>query len=268
MSEAWTKLFHSITNSTIWGEDSDTRVVWVTMLAMADRNGYVGASLTGLAREAVVPLESAERALAKFLAPDPYSRSQEHEGRRIAVADRGWVILNYGRFRDMRDEEARREYERKRKREQRRPKGMSRNVPDVPECPTMSAQAEAEAVTDTEPNHPALPTTLSDDEAFEMAWKLYPKRPNNSKAAALRAWQARRAKNVPVPVLVDGVRRYAAYVASQGVEPRFVKMASTFFGPDEHYLTDFTVPSQLPGLSAQERRSVAAGEQFLGEVAE
>jgi hypothetical protein len=161
MSETFTKLFGSITDSTIWAEDHATRLVWITMLAMADRHGYVGASVPGLAHRARVTTEEADAALAKFLAPDPYSRSQEHEGRRIEVADRGWALLNYERFRDMRDEEARKEYERHRKREQRAatrasvtvtPGVTADDVPDspgqsrnVPGCLPVSAQAEAEA---------------------------------------------------------------------------------------------------------------------------
>jgi len=156
VTETFTKLFSSITRSSLWDEDDRTRIVWITMLAMADRRGYVGASVTGLAHEARVPVEAVERALAKFLAPDPHSRSPEFEGRRIEVADRGWTLLNYDRFRDMRDEDARREYERERKRAQRR--GGSPPVPDVPDCPghvpdvplrpAMSAHSEAEAEAD------------------------------------------------------------------------------------------------------------------------
>lgn len=156
MSETYTKLFESITRSSIWLEDDQTLRVWVTMLALADRNGYVGASVGGLAAQARVSKEKTEEALAKFLAPDPDSRSKEFEGRRIEVADRGWHILNYERFRDMRDEEARKEYERNRKKEQRAAtKEKSRTVQA---CPAMSpavttrheksAQAEAEAEAD------------------------------------------------------------------------------------------------------------------------
>jgi hypothetical protein len=108
MNESFTKLFSTITSSTIWAEDSDTRIVWVTMLAMANKDGYVGASVPGLAHAARVSVEAAQAALDKFLAPDKYSRSQEHEGRRIAEADRGWVLLNYSKFRDLRNKENKR----------------------------------------------------------------------------------------------------------------------------------------------------------------
>lgn len=104
MAENFTKLFSSITASTVWLEDSDTRIVWVTMLAMADQDGYVGASIPGLASIARVPVEKVLAALEKFKAPDSYSRSKEHEGRRIEEVDRGWVLLNHRTFREHRNE--------------------------------------------------------------------------------------------------------------------------------------------------------------------
>ena len=204
MSETFTKLFGSITDSTIWLEDSDTRIVWVTMLAMSDRFGYVGASLPGLAARAHVPLEKAEAALAKFMAPDPYSRSKDFEGRRIEEADRGWNILNYERFRDMRDEEARKEYERVRKREQRH--RVSRNVPDksvlsllVPESPAVSAQADADTEADPEIKQPPRAAGFSPD--FLAFWQLYPKRRN--KGDAWKAW--RTAKNLKLDDLLNAL---------------------------------------------------------------
>jgi hypothetical protein len=160
MSETYTKLFGSITRSSVWLEDDQTLRVWVTMLALADRHGYVGASLGGLAAIARVDRRKTAEAIDKFLSPDPDSRSRDHEGRRIEVADRGWLVLNYDRFRDLRDEEAHREFERNRKREARKRNNINSGRPDmsqmshdVPKCPTMSqevAQAEAEAEAEAE----------------------------------------------------------------------------------------------------------------------
>lgn len=57
-------------------------------------------------------MEECEKALAKFLAPDPYSRSPEHEGRRIEPVDGGWQILNHDKYREKLSVEDRREYKR------------------------------------------------------------------------------------------------------------------------------------------------------------
>lgn len=106
MSVTFTKLFSSITESTVWCEPDRTRLCWICMLAMADRHGRVFASVPGLANRARVPVEDARKAIETFLAPDADSRTPEHEGRRIEVMDGGWRLLNHAKYRDIRDEEA------------------------------------------------------------------------------------------------------------------------------------------------------------------
>lgn len=112
MSQSFTKLFSSITESTVWGENHATRIVWITMLAMADRKGRVEASIPGLANRARVTLEECEHALERFMAPDKYSRTPDNDGRRIERIDGGWALLNYAKYREMRDHDARLEYQR------------------------------------------------------------------------------------------------------------------------------------------------------------
>lgn len=97
----YTKLFNSIITSTIWTEDDKTRLVWITMLALADKNGEVQASVPGLARLSAVSLEATEAALAKFLSPDKHSRTKDDEGRRIEAIDGGWHLLNHAKYRAM-----------------------------------------------------------------------------------------------------------------------------------------------------------------------
>jgi hypothetical protein len=96
----YTKLFGSILGSTIWREDPATKVVWVTMMAMADQDGIVEASIPGLASMANVTVEQTETAIRKFLAPDKYSRTPDHDGRRIEEIDGGWRLLNYEKYRE------------------------------------------------------------------------------------------------------------------------------------------------------------------------
>jgi hypothetical protein len=115
----YTKLFSSLIHSTIWDEADHVRIVWVTMLALADRDGLVEASVPGLAKAARVALEACEEALAKLHAPDPYSRSPEHEGRRIETVRGGWRILNHGAYTYRLSAEDRREKTRERVRRHR-----------------------------------------------------------------------------------------------------------------------------------------------------
>lgn len=108
----YTKLFGSILDSTVWQEALEVKVVWITLLAMSDKNGEVDASVPGLAYRAGVTLAQCEEALKKFSSPDPHSRTKENEGRRIREKDGGWVLLNHGKYRAMLSKEDRREYQR------------------------------------------------------------------------------------------------------------------------------------------------------------
>lgn len=104
----FTKLWSMIVNSTIWRDEMHVKVVWVTMLAMADRDGYVTSSLPGLADVARVPLDQTIDALQRLSSPDPYSRTKDHEGRRIEEVEGGWHILNYLKYRNLKSQEERR----------------------------------------------------------------------------------------------------------------------------------------------------------------
>lgn len=110
----YTKLFGSIVASTIWDEDDKTRIVWITMLAMANRHGEVESSIPGLAKFSKVSIEAVEQALEKFKRPDPYSRTKDHDGRRIEDMDGGWFLLNHPKYREKASADEVREQTRKR----------------------------------------------------------------------------------------------------------------------------------------------------------
>ena len=104
----FTKLVPEIIQSSIWNESSDVRVVWITMLATKDANGYVRGDAKTIARLANVPLQAAEEALKRFQEPDPSSHTPDNEGRRIEASPGGWIVLNHDKYRqrDHREEHA------------------------------------------------------------------------------------------------------------------------------------------------------------------
>ena len=152
---AYTKLFNSIITSTIWMEDDRTRIVWITMLACADKNGEVQASIPGLARIAGVPIDDCRAAISKFLSPDLDSRTKDDQGRRIEEMQGGWSLLNFRKYREMASKEESQAKESDRKARYR--EGLRRNakaecpaiVPIVP-CVSTVYQHIAEAEADTE----------------------------------------------------------------------------------------------------------------------
>jgi hypothetical protein len=55
-----------------------------------------------------VSLDQCVEALERLAAPDKWSRTQDFGGRRIEDVDGGWTLLNYQKYRDLRDYEERR----------------------------------------------------------------------------------------------------------------------------------------------------------------
>lgn len=96
----YTKLFSDIVDSSIWYESSETCKVWITLLALADSDGFVRGSDGWLAAKSRVSLGKVVLALNKFQQPDISSRTPDNDGRRIKVVEHGWMILNYPLFRD------------------------------------------------------------------------------------------------------------------------------------------------------------------------
>jgi hypothetical protein len=119
VGDTYTKLFRSILQSTIWKESKETKLVWVTMLALCDEDGEVHASVPGLATSAGVTIDECVEALRVLSSPDPWSRSKNDEGRRIRETPGGWILINYHAHRQRMSIEERRERARERKQRQR-----------------------------------------------------------------------------------------------------------------------------------------------------
>jgi len=96
----YTPLFSEIVSSSIWNEDNATRIVWITLMAMAEADGTVYGSVAGLAPIARVTIQECEKAIIKLSSPDKHSRSKNDEGRRIRIVDGGWQIINLKKYRD------------------------------------------------------------------------------------------------------------------------------------------------------------------------
>ena len=102
----------------------------------------------------------------------------------------------------------------------------------------LGASAEADT--------PKVKSSTDYSPAFEEAWKAYPKRSGgNNKLSAFKAWNARIKQGVKPETMLEGVKRYAAFMASEGkIGTSFVKQAATFFGPDKHFDEPWLVETQ------------------------
>jgi hypothetical protein len=118
ITPAFTKLQRAILTSSIWLQNAETRLVWITILALCDRDGIARCSPMGLAHQARVDPSACESAIEILLAPDPDSRDLG-DGRRIERVPGGFFVINYKRTLGEGAREQRREYNREKKRESR-----------------------------------------------------------------------------------------------------------------------------------------------------
>jgi hypothetical protein len=70
------------------------------MLATCNAEGIVEGAIPGFASLARVSILEMQEAVQILSSPDEFSRTPEHEGRRIEVIQGGWRILNYERYRN------------------------------------------------------------------------------------------------------------------------------------------------------------------------
>lgn len=150
----YAKLFSSIIHSSIWCEDSDTSKLWITILAMKDKDGFVDATIPGLAKAANISVEKCKEAIIKFESPDEFSRNQELEGRRLISVDGGWIVVNheYYKYLMSSDEQRERWAAEKRKQRLKNKQQKSEDFPDmsddVQDKSSMSAHTDTDTDTD------------------------------------------------------------------------------------------------------------------------
>ena len=190
------KLHAAILDSSIWLEPTHVRIVWITLLAMADAAGCVQASPRGLAHRANVTPEECADAIARFLGPDADSRDGT-DGRRIEAVRGGWRLLNYLDFRNKREAEDRREYQAQWWRDKKGRKTAADSTPldTTRHASTDSTQAEAEAEAEAE-KRPRLRAAARPADVADAVWQDF---------AALR----RQRRATVTSTVLDGIRREA-----------------------------------------------------------
>lgn len=224
MSGMYVKLFSDILDSSLWHEPHATRIVWVTMLVMADEEGLVRVSLPGLAARARVTLEEADAALRKFESPDPYSRTSTNEGRRVTCVDGGYQINNYLMYREIQTQRQRREYMRTymanyRKQEKANSK---HHVSSGKQTETPVSKVSRQADTDTEAETREISCSPKSGDRFGEWYRFYPKKV--AKGSAEKAWRKltpdQKAKAMEVAPLFAN--------ATKGAQPQFIPYPASF----------------------------------------
>lgn len=109
-------------------------VTFQQMLVLCDSEGVVDMTREVIARRTTIPLEIISKGIAVLEQPDPDSRGEAEEGRRIVrLADNrdwGWQIVNHAHYRAIRSNDERREYMRNYQR-RRRSKAVNHELTPV-----------------------------------------------------------------------------------------------------------------------------------------
>lgn len=207
--------------------------VWTWILGNKDRLGVIDASYTTIADATGIDVEKVREVITLFCSPDPESRSQLMEGRRLVpLPDRGfgWRLVNhdlyrerarkqlYGEDRTASGQDAQRKAAARSTRQSSGSPDASRGVP---RCPAKSrgvplsdaeteseteSEAETESDTDTSPNSDSSVGGISSRKARRApaGWKRLPVdyRPSNE----LRAWAAAKAPGVDFDAELEAIR--------------------------------------------------------------
>lgn len=262
----YAKVFDSLLTSSLWVKDHHVLRIWIAMLARCDANGVVEGSIPGFASLCRVTDKEMEDALDILTGPDPYSRTPDHEGRRLEVIPGGWKILNYKAYRAKGQEKEGSKAPFMRTLRERRKEGNALPV-EVTRYPTATANAvQEENVRRIEgpkappsPAAPAAPTRRvkrlkttdlkpGSVDAFQAAWEAIPK--------TVTRWNQGQRRDLEEPVakgsraqaerrfqeLVDqGIARprtlYVAFWAylNEGDGPKrgYIQHMASFFGPEK-----------------------------------
>lgn len=150
----YAKLFTSIYQGTLRG-NSHGLLVFTNLLAHADMAGRVDIHPRAIAEEVGLTVDEVKATLLVLESPDDESRSPEEQGRRIVRLDEhrawGWLIVNYVKYRSIRNEDDRREQNRRSQAAWRaKQKDKIQSVSEVSSVshdkpPSAHTEAEAEA---------------------------------------------------------------------------------------------------------------------------
>jgi hypothetical protein len=89
-------------------------VTFQQLIVLANKHGEVDMTADAISRRTTIPLNIITLGLEELQKPDPDSRTEGEEGRRIVRLDKhrtwGWRLVNYAKYCKIRSEEDRREY--------------------------------------------------------------------------------------------------------------------------------------------------------------
>lgn len=226
-------------DSSINDTDPITRLVFIGMIVLSDRQGRLDLTVESLSRRLNLDLDATRHALTVLSSPDLSSRTPEHDGRRIVPLEPGrswgWLVVNKEQYRKSDgDDDAIRADARDRKRRQRE---RESNSSFTEEGSTSKEKKHTPCVTVTQASREV---TRKCDAIFSRCWSLVPRKEGRKEARKHFDAEVRRLLPVTgtaaeVDAALDrleadlsgAIANYAR--STKNTEPRFVKQGCTLF---------------------------------------
>jgi hypothetical protein len=269
---SWGKLYERTFTGSLYRAGPMLISVWCYAIAhMRPPSGRVELNPAVLGDCLGASVADVSAALAQLCAPDPVSRSESENGRRlIQVGQFEYVAVNFLKYRDGRNQEDRREQNRAaQQRWREKQKGKNDVMADAglqltdKHSKPKSAQAEAEAEADNPPNPPrksadngssASRASRSGVGLFNSFWQAYPRKV--SKGRAEKVFARINPNEQLVARIIAGIER--AKTSAQWCKDggRFIPHAATWLN-DKGWEdgNEQEQPNDLLSLSPLERQS-------------
>lgn len=145
-------------------ESIPVRYTFIMLLAVADQEGCVIGTDVALARRLNIPFDEFRHCVEQLGKPDPDSNSKELDGVRLVKSDgeRGYQIVNYVKYRNIKGQDDKREYMRNYMRERRKSQQNNGFVKPVNFPLTVLADVtHTEAATATDTDTKDIPATAT-----------------------------------------------------------------------------------------------------------
>jgi hypothetical protein len=226
------KAFASMYTGSMFGAGIHVFAVWNYIIANADAKGYVEINPRMLAATLGGTATEVQSAIDYLTSSDENSRNPDEEGRRIVREGQFlFRIVSYLRYRDVRNAEAKKQYDRNYRRQQRAKEKSSMSSDDVAKNTTVvSASLQSSQVEEEVIKHMPKASPLA------MAEKIYWAYPRHvDKQDALRAIEKalrklEKERRLGADWLLGQVETFAAQCEGWSrEEKRFIKYPATWF---------------------------------------
>jgi len=259
----YNKLFAKILDSSIWLESVHTRIVWLTMIAAMDKDGFVQfASVENLSYRARVSVAEAKKAVQILESEDDKSSDPDNGGRRIEKVPGGWMILNSEKHRGLVTSAISREQIRVR---------VARHRENKKDQTTLPVTTDPLRVTNGNDQHDydyeyagSLLDGFNGELEFQKLWKLYPRKEKVAEARERFLLQIKTPDDLAR--ITRALEIYRNHV-EKSEEPReFIMLGGTwFYRRWPEWVDQCPVHEQRPCAPVRREKGVDYGSLAIGQ---